>query len=54
MTLFDSGRLALIDARLESRVAAGDYERLEWAFGDASGVVHRGATEAAASLYRIY
>ncbi|MEX2519356.1 MAG: serine hydrolase domain-containing protein [Paracoccaceae bacterium] len=46
-------RLAQLDARLSARVASGDYERLEWALGDSSGVLHRGAT-GPASLYRIY
>lgn len=54
MTRFDNARLARIDARLESHVTTGEYERLEWAVGDASGVVHRGATGAGASLYRVY
>lgn len=46
-------RLANLDARLGQRVASGDYERLEWALGDSSGVLHQGAT-GPASLYRIY
>ncbi len=51
---FDKGRLARLDAHLAGRVAAGDYERLEWAVGDSSGIVHEARTGVAASLFRIY
>lgn len=53
MSRFDAARLERIDGRMAARVADGTYERLEWAVGDRTGVVHSGAT-GAASLYRIY
>ncbi len=54
MSRFLAERLARIDARMAARVAAGDYERLEWALGDSSGLVHQGRTAAEPSLFRIY
>lgn len=51
---FDPARLARIGARMRARVGAGDYERLEWAVGDSTGIVHQGRTAGEPSLFRIY
>ncbi len=53
MTRLAPARLARLDARMAEWVASGAYERLEWCIGDASGIVHQGAT-GDPSLYRIY
>lgn len=53
MSRFSAARFDLIDTQMQARVDAGDYERLEWAVGDLSGIAHKGRT-AEASLYRIY
>lgn len=54
MSRFIAERLARLDARMEARVAAGDYERLEWAVGDSSGLIHQGRTAPEPGLFRIY
>ncbi len=54
MSRFIPERLAQLDAHMAARVERGDYERLEWAVGDSSGLIHQGRTTPAPSIFRIY